>query len=186
MKDQTNGVGKSAAESVVAKNVWWIGAGVLVAGLIVGFLVGWFWQKNVSQSAINDEEQGNASTTEVLSTSTVPALATTYQTIVAPAFVSVDDQRAGGLVFVKHVESTNPTWIAVRDIDGQSVGNILGAAMVTGASDDVPVTLLRPTVAGEKYAIFLYQDDGNGQFDFKKDLLIMQNNMPVAAMFTAQ
>jgi len=180
MKDQTNGGGTSAAEN----NVWMIGVGMLVAGLIVGFLVGWFWQKNVSQTAVDDNL--NASSTSVLGTSTVPALSTVYQTIDEPASVSVDDQRAGSLVFVKHVEASKPTWIAVRDVAGDSIGNILGASMVTAASDDVPVTLLRSTIAGQKYAVFLYQDDGNGQFDFKKDLLVQQNGAPVAAMFTAQ
>jgi LPXTG-motif cell wall-anchored protein len=167
-----------------AKNVWMIGVGMLVVGLIVGFLVGWFWQKNVSQGSV-DESQ-NSTSTEVLSTSTVPALATAYKTIDTPAVVSIDDQRAGSLVFVKHTEVSKPTWIAVREIADESIGNIIGAGMVTATTDDVPVTLLRPTTAGEKYAIFLYQDNGDGQFDFKTDLLVTQNGQPVATAFTAQ
>lgn len=182
MKEQTNGVETNTEEN----NVWMIGAGLLVVGLIIGFLVGWYWQKNSSQVTLIDSAQDNASTTAVLATSTVPALVTTYQTIDTPAFVSVDDQRAGGLVFIKHAEASKPTWIAVREVIDGSIGNIIGAEMVTGATDDVPVTLLRPTKAGQKYAVFLYQDNGDGQFDFKTDLLIVQNNVPVATMFTAQ
>lgn len=181
MKDQTNGAEMNEGEN----NVWMVGAGMLVAGLIVGFLVGWFWQKNVTQ--VNVEEfQDSATTTDILATSTVPALETVYKTVDEPYFVSVDDQRAGGLVFIKHTEVSKPTWIAVREIVNGAIGNIVGAGMVTGATDDVPVTLLRSTKAGSEYAVFLYQDNGDGQFDFKTDMLVMQNNMPVAAMFTAQ
>ena len=181
MKEQTNGAGTNAEES----NVWTIGAGMLVAGLIIGFAIGWYWQKTSPQLAI-DDAQSTASASLDLATSTLPTLATKYQTIDAPAFVSVDDQRAGSLVFIKHTEASKPTWIAVREIVDGSIGNILGAEMVTGATDDVPVTLLRSTVAGQKYAVYLYQDDGDGQFDFKKDLLITQSGSPVAAEFTAQ
>ena len=178
MKEQTN-----AVETSVLDNVWMVGAGMLVVGLIVGFFVGWFWQKNGS-SAVIEVKDSNTSTTSNVTAVPVPAM--TYQTIDVPAFVSVDDQKAGSLVFVKHTEASKPTWVAVREMVDGTVGNILGAEMVTGATDDVPVTLLRPTVAGQKYSVFLYQDDGNGEFDFKKDLLVMQNKMPVAAMFTAQ
>ena len=181
MQEQTNTGGKNAEEN----NVWMIGAGMLVAGLIVGFLVGWFWQKSTSQ-ALNVEEEQNGTSTSVLATSTVPVLETTYKTIDASAFVSIDNQRAGSLVFIKHTEVSKPTWIAIREVVNDSIGNVLGAGMVTGATDDVPVTLLRATKAGGEYAVFLYQDDGNGQFDSKKDLLITQNGVPVAAEFVAQ
>jgi hypothetical protein len=179
MKDQMNG------EGVGENNVWMIGGGMLVAGLVVGFLVGWFGQKNMSQVAVVDDLQ-NSTSTAIVATSTVPALENTYKTIDVLASISVDDQRAGSLVFVKHTEVSKPTWIAVREVVDGSIGNILGAEMVTVATDDVPVTLLRSTVVGGQYAVFLYQDDGNGEFDFKTDLLVTQNNVPVATVFTAQ
>ena len=183
MNDQMNKTVANAEEN----NVWMIGAGMLVAGLIIGFIVGWFWQKSSSESTfVDDLLNSTSTTTSLIATSTVPALEVTYKTIDMPAFVSVDDQRAGSLVFIKHVEISKPSWIAVREIVNGSIGNILGAEMVASATDDVPVTLLRPTVTGQKYAIFLYQDNGDGQFDSKKDLLVMQNSLPVATMFTAQ
>ena len=161
------------------------------SGLIVGFLVGWFWHKNSSdQVSVVDDSETSASTTDVTGnvsgSSTVPMLETTYQTIDAPASVSVDDQKAGSLVFVKHTDASKPTWIAVREIVNGSIGNILGAGMVTSTTDDVPVSLLRPTKAGSQYAIFLYQDNGDGTFDSRKDMLIEQGGSPVSAMFTAQ
>jgi len=181
MKDQMNAVEQGSW----TENVWAVGAGMLVLGLIVGFLVGWFWQKSTLGSAL-DDAQNNTSTSSLLATSTVPTLANTYKTIDASSTVSVDDQKAGGLVFIKHVEVSSPTWIAVREIVDGTIGNILGAEMVTSATDDVPVTLLRATKVGTQYAVFLYQDNGDGRFDFKTDLLVTQGGSPVAAEFTAQ
>lgn len=166
-------------------SVWMVGAGMLVAGLVVGFLIGWYSKENGAEVAVVDDLL-NGTSTLMYSTSTVPALSVTYKTIEVSAFVSVDDQRAGSLVFIKHVEISKPTWIAVREIINDSIGNILGASMVTAVTDDVPVTLLRPTKSDGKYAVFLYQDEGDGDFDSKKDLLVMQDGTPVSAMFTAQ
>ena len=181
MKEQNNGAGANEG----ANNVWMIGAGMLVVGLIIGFIIGWFWQKNASEGTLGDD----VNSTLDLSTSTtnvVPTLSTTYKTFEASSTVSVDDQKAGSLVFIKHVDVSSPTWIAVRETVDGAIGNILGAEMVTGATDDIPVTLLRPTKTGEKYAVFLYQDNGDGEFSFKTDSLITNNSVPVATEFTAQ
>lgn len=177
MTEQTN---------TAKNNMWMLGAGMLVVGLVAGFVIGWFWQKNGSQVLVAGDIQNSTSTVIVTTTSTVPALETTYQTIDVSATVSVDDQRAGSLVFIKRAEVSKPTWIAIREITNGSIGNILGAGMVTSDTDDVPVTLLRKTKPDGQYAVFLYQDNNDGWFDFKKDLLITQNSLPVAAMFTAQ
>lgn len=181
MKEQKNAVDVNAGEN----NVWMFGAQVLIVGLIAGFLIGWFWHKNTSEIKVSDEAQ-KSSMASNSATSTTPVPEIIYKTIEAPAFVSVDDQRAGGLVFIKHVEAKKPTWIAIRDVEDGEIGNILGAEMITGETDDVPVTLLRQTEAGEKYSVFLYQDEGDGEFDFKTDLLITQNKKPVSATFVAQ
>jgi hypothetical protein len=181
MAEQNKGV----EENAVLNNVWIVGAGMLIVGLILGFSFGKFWQNNAADGWLN-EVKNNVEENDTVASSTVPALGTVYQTIEASSTVSVDNQKAGSLVFIKNTNVTKPTWIAVREVVGDSIGNILGAGMVTGATEDVPVTLLRPTKAGEKYAVFLYQDEGNGQFDFKKDLLVRQNDVPVVAVFTAQ
>ena len=168
---------------VQENNIWLTGAGVVVVGLIIGFLAGWFWQQNNSRIRIVDDAP------EFLATSTPRSAGlpeTVYQKIDTPAFVAVDDQRAGSLVFIKHTESAKPTWIAVREIIDGKIGNILGAEMVVGNTDDVPVSLLRATKAGEKYAVFLYQENGDGEFGFKTDYLIVNGNTPVSAMFVAE
>ena len=177
-------------ESAGENKVLTVGAGMLVVGLVIGFLFGWFWNKSSYKNDLDYTFNPDATSTEVLASSTiastVPVPQILYQTVSAVASVSVVDQRAGNLVFIQHIDVSAPTWVAVREINDGVVGNILGAEMVTTATDDLPVTLLRSTVAGEKYAIFLYQEDGDGQFDFKKDALVMQDRAPVSAMFTAQ
>ena len=163
------------------ENVWLVGGAMLAAGLIIGFLIGSTLEKD--RANVGDSNKG------VIATSTLPIVPMplkVYETIEATSSVAVDDQKAGNLVFVKHTEVSKPTWIAVREMLGDNVGNILGAQMITNTSDDVPVTLVRGTVAGKNYAVFLYQDDGNGQFEFKKDPMIDMDGTPVAAMFAAQ
>ena len=180
-------------ESSVENKVLKVGAGMLVAGLVIGFLFGFFWHKGTDDSVLDDSlnsmattSDTTASTTSTLSTTAAPVPTMLYQTVSAQASVSVVDQPAGNLVFIQHADVSVPTWVAVREIIDGAVGNILGAEMVTGATDDLPVTLLRSTKKGEQSGVFLYQEDGDGQFDFKKDALVMQENTPVSAVFTAE
>jgi len=177
-------------EGAGGNNVWTVGVGMLVVGLIVGFLFGWYWHKSGDENALVENGVNNIATstdlTAVLSTSTAPVPQNLYNTVSATDSVLVLDQKAGNLVFIQHIDASVPTWVAVRDVADGVVGNILGAEMITTATDDLPVTLLRSTVVGQKYAVFLYQEDGDGVFNFKKDALVMQSNTPVSAVFTAQ
>ena len=162
-----------------------VGAGMLVVGLVAGFLFGWFGHKN--SNGVNDGDVlGDVLGGEVLtSTSTVPVPQNLYKTVSNDASVSALDQKAGNLVFIQHVDTKVPTWVAVREIINGAVENILGAEMVTNPTDDLPVTLLRPAKAGNQYAVFLYEEDGDGEFDFKKDALIVKGEAPVSSLFTA-
>ena len=177
-------------EGAGGNNVLMVGVGMLVVGLVVGFLFGWYWHKSGDENALVESNvNNNATSTELVaasSTSTAPVPQNLYNTVSATSSVSVVDQRAGNLVFIQHIDASVPTWVAVRDVTNGAIGNILGAEMITTTTDDLPITLLRSTKAGEQYAVFLYQEDGDGRFDFKKDALVMQNNTPVSAMFTAQ
>lgn len=80
--------------------------------------------------------------------------------------VSVADQPAGGTVVIESVTVPPPgIWIAVREADGSTLGNVLGAVRVVGPQSSVTVSLLRATEAGRSYAAQLYRDDNNGNFD---------------------
>jgi hypothetical protein len=56
-------------------------------------------------------------------------------------------------------------WVAVREVVGDELGNVLGAVRVSGPKSGVSVPLLRATEPGRSYAVQLYRDDGNGAFD---------------------
>lgn len=84
--------------------------------------------------------------------------------------VSVADQPAGNSAIVESVTVPPPgVWVAVRDMTGNMVGNILGAAHARGPVSLFEVPLLRSTVSGRTYAITLYRDDGDDAFDLEKD-----------------
>jgi hypothetical protein len=80
--------------------------------------------------------------------------------------ISVNDQPAGDTVIIESVTVPPPgVWVAVREVQGNDLSNVLGAARVDGPRSAVSVSLLRATKPGQAYAVELYRDDGNGTFD---------------------
>lgn len=80
--------------------------------------------------------------------------------------VSVVDQPAGDSVLVESVTVPTPSvWVAVREMNGNDLGNVLGAARVGGPRNGVVVPLLRATEPARPYAVELYRDDHDGRFD---------------------
>ncbi len=80
--------------------------------------------------------------------------------------VAVADQPAGDSVVVESVTVPPPgVWVAVREMSGNDLGNVLGAARVGGPRSNVVVPLLRATEPSRPYAVQLYRDDNNGAFD---------------------
>lgn len=80
--------------------------------------------------------------------------------------VSVAWQPAGSEVVVESVTVPPPgVWVAVREMNGNDLGNVLGAARVSGPRSPVSVPLLRATEPSRPYVVELYRDDGDGTFD---------------------
>ncbi len=98
--------------------------------------------------------------------------------------VTVVDQPAGSIVKVESVTLVQTGWVAVRD----SKGWVLGARRFeAGTTKDGEVVLQRDTVAGEKYQVLLYNDDGDKEYDLHKDSLVMNADASVVgATFSAQ
>ena len=102
--------------------------------------------------------------------------------------VSVADQRAGSEVVVDSVSVPSPgAWVTVREMNGDELGNVLGAVRVNGPRNDVTVPLLRATVPGFTYAVELYRDDGDGAFDLSADSVYVDfvTGAPIIARFAA-
>jgi hypothetical protein len=80
--------------------------------------------------------------------------------------VSVMDQKAGTEVTVVSVTVPPPgVWLAVRETVGSDLANVLGAIRLGGPRSNVSIPLLRATEPDRSYAIELYRDDNNGEFD---------------------
>ncbi|MDP2651619.1 MAG: hypothetical protein Q8O94_00590 [bacterium] len=101
--------------------------------------------------------------------------------------VSVTNQLAGDTVTVESVTVAPPgVWVAVREMIGTGLGNVLGAMRVNGPRSSISISLLRATVPNRRYAIQLYRDDGNGIFDVSTNSVYVDfaTGAPVIAYFT--
>lgn len=115
----------------------------------------------------------------------VPATDTVVST--KSGSVSVVDQRAGSEVIVESVTVPPPgVWVAVREMNGGELGNVLGAVRVSGPRTNVSVSLLRATDPDRRYAVQLYRDDGSGVFDVATDSVYVDfdTGARVVAYFT--
>ena len=101
--------------------------------------------------------------------------------------VSVANQPAGLSVVVESVTVPPPgVWVAVREVIGNDLGNVLGATRVIGPRSGVTIPLLRATEPNASYAIELYRDDGDDTFDLSGDSVYVDfaTGLPVIAYFT--
>ncbi len=124
-----------------------------VAGVIFGALLAGAWFSSDTFSL-------------VFPLSSSPSATTTAASIPQSGAISVADQPSGESTIVESVTVPPPgVWVAVREADGDGLGNILGAARVSGPRSNVVVPLLRATEPARLYAVELYRDDNNGKFD---------------------
>jgi len=101
--------------------------------------------------------------------------------------VSVTVQSAGDTVVVESVTVPPPgVWIAVREINNNDLGNVLGAERVNGPRSSISISLLRSTESSHSYAIELYRDDNNGVFDpaINSVYIDFATGVPAIAYFT--
>jgi DNA-binding beta-propeller fold protein YncE len=103
----------------------------------------------------------------------------------ATALVTVTDQMPGGAVSVERVEINEDGWVVVHETEAGHVLNALGAARLdAGTHESVRVDLLRETNPGGTYAIILYTDNGNKEFEIRGDLpMIDAEGNPVMQSF---
>lgn len=142
----------------------------IVVGLIAGDIIGvsLFGDKVSVGTADVRVESGMAST--------------------SPFFVRVSDQPAGPTVVVSEIKSSaTSTWLAVREQNGDLLGQILGARRIDSSSaTGVSVDLLVSTVSHLMYAVVLYADDGNGIFEYATDTPITENGVALSYPFVAK
>ena len=103
----------------------------------------------------------------LLSQSSLPHLATsTASAALKSGAISVNNQPAGDTVAIESVTVPPPgVWVAVREVSGDELGNVLGAVRVSNPKSNLTVPLLRSTEPDRTYAVELYRDDDGGNFD---------------------
>jgi hypothetical protein len=162
-----------------------------VIALIVGVLIGWFigqssgtpktamtGEKMVANidSAMSDDKSKDGAMME----------GDSMKTVDADAAVLVSDQAAGNTVTVASVETSESTWVAIREGVNGGMGNILGASRIdAGASNNIVVDLLRPTMAGNDYYVVLFNDNGDRMFDHKIDMPLSSDGVIITQTFKA-
>ncbi len=102
--------------------------------------------------------------------------------------IRVRDQAAGPSVLIEAVGLPRAGWVVVHEMIGSHIGNALGAARRdAGVHSLVSVELLRNTATTSPYAVILYEDDGDREFELRTDLPILAaEGDPLIAMFTTQ
>lgn len=142
-----------------------------ISGLIVGMLLGYFFGGNVRLNNIPDAVDIS-----------IPVATS------SPRYsISVASQNTGSSVIISSVTVPEISWVAIRENNNDVMGRILGAQKVfPGTTRDVVVELLRPTTSQVMYASVIYKDDGDGEFDFKIDELVSQDDIPVLSRFLVQ
>jgi hypothetical protein len=97
--------------------------------------------------------------------------------------ITVQNQGAGTEVTVAAVMLSEPSWIAIRDANGRTLG---AGWFPAGTHKNVQVPLLRTTASGQSYQALLYADDGDKKFDLHKDVLITSDGSVAGTSFKVQ
>ncbi len=138
--------------------------GVVIAG--ISFLLGvlcasaWFVETDLraAQNTVNATPNTSSTTNSG------------FEEHVSSGLLTVHDQDAGNAAVVDTVSVPAPgVWVAIVELHGNDLGNILGVAGTAGSESNVAVHLLRNTLPGQTYAVVLYRDDGDGVFDLHAD-----------------
>lgn len=107
--------------------------------------------------------------------------------ISATASISVRNQKAGDKVIVDSVTFSNTGWAVVYEYTGGQLGHVLGAYYRNpGTYSNLQVDLLRNTVAGSTYAVAVSSEDGDRNYDYRKDIPVIDaDGKTILGTFTA-
>jgi hypothetical protein len=138
-----------------------------VVGLLIGGMLVWAFSGGTHDHK-DDKKKSDAEVTATTTVDTAEVKAMETNTVtVGEANISIKDQAAGTIVAID--SATYPIeegWIAVRDYQNDTEGFVLGAVRFSKRDglNPMEITLQRPTVAGQKYAISLYEEGGDNDW----------------------
>jgi hypothetical protein len=127
-----------------------------------------------------DEDENNG---EVLGAQTTPQAPATLP--MGDGAVVVNDQSASSRIALESASfPISEGWIGVRDYANGNLGGILGVVRFSESQGLVPNTIIlqRPTRAGQTYAVVIFTEDGDRQFNSATDVQLPT----IFATFTAK
>ncbi|MFC1720903.1 hypothetical protein ACFL0K_01475 [Patescibacteria group bacterium] len=156
-----------------------------IIGLIVGFGSYYVWDTAPFQSS--DDEKKTEEVVGDKNDMVGDNLQDPSSTITSGInTITIGGQPAGLRVVLDSASFSASTWVAVREDLGGELGNILGASRFdVGDYTNAEIDLLRNTSEGSKYHVVMYKDDGDKEFDHKKDVLVEGSNGVVKYTFSA-
>lgn len=151
---------------------------IAIVALFIGLMVGIGWS-NYSKEVVTDGKKVDTTSSEYLNN-----VGTTTSSLDSKILISVQNQKAGSSVVVDTISVKNISWAVITEDIAGKPGRILGAQKVLPGEIKTQVDLLRETVSGNTYHAIIYQDDGDGKFDFKVDSPILNvDNSAVESIF---
>lgn len=160
-------------------------AGVFIAGLVVGALLGWGFVASRSSTESKTETplvSANPSNTDTAVANV--QVDTTNATAAASGLVIPSPQSAGLQVAVSQVRVSAPTWVVIYEDNNGAPGNALGAALFGNSKQSGVVDLLRGTLPGQTYIAGESFDDGDRIFSMQNDKPVRdQNGNPLWVQF---
>jgi hypothetical protein len=163
-----------------------------VVGLLIGGMLVWAFSGSPSEAPKDDHddhEETSTETTNQESNTTDGTSATTEaeapKLSVGDGKIVVNDQPASSAI--KLESATYPVgegWVGVREFNNEQLGYILGVVRFSESQGLVPseITLQRSTTAGRQYAVVVYTENGDFDFNLANDVQIDT----VYSTFTAQ
>ena len=163
-----------------------------VVGLLIGGMLVWAFSGSPSEApkeTNKDTEETSTETSNEDSSSTDEASATTEteapKLSVGDGKIVVNDQPASSAIVLE--SATYPVgegWVGVREFNNEQLGYILGVVRFSESQGLVPseITLQRSTTAGRQYAVVVYTENGDFDFNLANDVQIDT----VYSTFTAQ
>lgn len=170
-----------------------------IVGLLIGGMLVWAFSGPEATAPTTDEETAEETSSDMSSSESTKENGSemsedkggSSETTPAPTLkvgegsVVVNDQKASASIALE--SATYPVsegWIGVREYNNDQLGYILGVVRFSESQGLVPNELIlqRSTTAGNRYAVVIYTEDGDRQFNLASDVQIDQ----IFDTFTAQ
>jgi hypothetical protein len=140
-----------------------------IVGLLIGGILVWAFTGPTGDTKKDDAKSDEITASSTTDTKSMEAGAVS----IGEADVKIADQAAGAVVKID--SATYPVeegWVAIRDYQDDKEGYVLGAARFSKRDglNPMEVELQRSTVAGQKYAISLYEETGDNDWGGDKKL----------------